>query len=216
MSAGAAELAKAPDAGAAPAAHAAPTAPICDEEYDGILELDNPQPRWFQLIFLATAIFAAGYWFWYHAGGPGETHLAGYQRDYDAYRARRTAIELAEGAAVSEESLALLAGDGAAMTRAAAVFAQSCASCHLGDGRGLVGPNLTDDFQLHGTTRSDLYQTVRSGVPDKGMVAWGPLLPPADVAGVAAYVSTLRHRNAAGGKAPQGAQVAPFAAGEAP
>jgi cytochrome c oxidase cbb3-type subunit III len=204
--------APAPSRGAAAIADASPSAaPICDEEYDGILELDNPQPRWFQLIFLASAIFAAGYWFWYHAGGPGEPHLVGYQRDYAAYRAHRTSIEVAEGAAVSEESLALLASDSAAMGRAAAVFTRSCASCHQADGRGLVGPNLTDDFQLHGASRSDLYHVVRNGVPDKGMVAWGPLLPPADVAAVSAFVSTLRHRNVAGGKAPQGAQVAPFA-----
>lgn len=184
--------------------------PRCDEEYDGIQELDNPQPTWFRLILYGSIVFAAAYWFWYHMGGPGEPYLATYERDWGAYRARRAAIELAEGAAVSEESLALLASDAAAMDKARAVFVQSCASCHGDNGRGIVGPNLTDDFQLHGTSRSDIYNTVRNGVPDKGMISWLPMLPPADLTAVAAYVSTLRHSNVAGGKPPQGAKVTPF------
>jgi cytochrome c oxidase cbb3-type subunit III len=185
-------------------------APHSDEEYDGIKELDNPQPTWFRLIFLATAVFAAGYWVYYTWGG-GTSELQAYQRDYAAYRARRAAIELAEGAAVSEESLALLARDAAALERGAAVFRQSCASCHTENGRGLVGPNLTDDFQIHGASRSDLYGTVRNGVPDKGMISWGPVLPPADLTAVVAFISTLRHTNVPGGKPPQGEKVAPFA-----
>lgn len=201
-----APVTSAPPTTAAPA----PSYPINDEEYDGIRELDNPQPTWFRLIFFGAIVFAAIYWYWYHMGGPGQPYLATYDREWSAYRARRAAIELSEGAAVSEESLALLASDGAAMTRAKAVFVQTCASCHGDNGRGIVGPNLTDDFQLHGTTRSDLYQTVRNGVPDKGMISWLPMLPPADLTAVAAYVSTLRNSNVAGGKPPQGAKVAPL------
>jgi cytochrome c oxidase cbb3-type subunit III len=185
--------------------------PRSDEEYDGIKELDNPQPAWFQLIFLATAIFAAGYWYWYHWGGSGTSELASYERDYAEYRSRRAAIEIAEGATVSEESLAMLAKDPAALGRGKAIFLQSCASCHTENGRGLVGPNLTDDYQLHGSTRSDLYTTVRVGVPDKGMISWAPVLAPADITAVVAYVSTLRHTHVAGGKEPQGNKVEPFA-----
>lgn len=190
-----------------------PTAqpPRSDEEYDGILELDNPQPRWFQLIFFGSFLFAVGYWFWFHAGGSGVSEQESYQRDYAEYRARRAAIELAEGAAVSEEALALLTHDANVMTQAREVFARTCASCHGPDGRGGVGPNLTDDFQLHGQSRSDLYTTVKNGVPAQGMIPWGPLLPPAELTAVAAFVGTMRHTNVANGKAPQGAKVAPFA-----
>lgn len=185
--------------------------PRSDEEYDGIRELDNPQPRWFQLIFLATAIFALGYWLWYHGPGPGLSELERYRREYAEYRARRAAVELAEGAAVSEEALALLTIDAGAMTRGRAVFAQTCVSCHGPDGRGGIGPNLTDDFQLHGQSRQDIYTTVRNGVPAQGMISWAPMLAPADLIAVAAFVGTLRHGNVAGGKAPQGAKVLPFA-----
>lgn len=184
--------------------------PHSDEEYDGIRELDNPQPTWFKLIFVATALFAAGYWYWYHWGGSGKSIQQKYEAEYAEYRAQRAAIEAKEGVAISEDSLAALAADGAAMAKAKALFVQSCASCHTDNGRGLVGPNLTDDFQIHGATRSDIYNTVKVGVPDKGMISWAPILAPADLAAVAAYVSTLRHTNVAGGKPPQGAKVSPF------
>lgn len=182
-----------------------------DAPYDGIQELDNPQPTWFKLIFIATAVFSAGYWYWYHWGGSGKSIQQKYDAEYAEYRSMRAAIEAKEGAAISEDSLAAMASDGAAMAKAKGVFVQSCASCHTDNGRGLVGPNLTDDFQIHGSSRSDLYNTIKNGVPDKGMIAWGPVLAPADLAGVAAYVSTLRHTNVAGGKEPQGEKVSPFA-----
>lgn len=185
--------------------------PHHDREYDGIHEVDNPQPTWFVLIFVATVVFSIGYWYWYHLGGPGKSIQQTYEAEYAEYRSKRATIEAAEGAAISEDTLAALAADGAAMERAKAVFVQSCASCHTEDGRGLVGPNLTDDFQLHGSTRSDIYTIVKNGVPDKGMIAWAPVLAPNDLAGVAAYVAKLRHTNAANGKAPQGEKVSPFA-----
>lgn len=203
-------VAERPPAERVPAAAAA-APPRSDAEYDGIRELDNPQPRWFQLIFLSTFIFAVGYWFWYHAGGPGKSELQIYQRDYAEYRSRRAAIELAEGAAVSEESLALLSADAGAMTKARAVFDQYCVSCHGPKGGGGIGPNLTDDFQLHGQSRSDIYNTVRNGVPAMGMISWAPVLSAPDLTAVAAYVGTLRHTNTGGGKAPQGVKVTPFA-----
>lgn len=184
--------------------------PHDDQEYDGIHELDNPQPTWFKLIMVGTVIFAGAYWYWYHWGGSGKSIHQTYDAEYAEYRARRATIEAAEGAAISEESLAALAADGGAMTRGKAVFVQSCASCHTENGRGLVGPNLTDDFQIHGATRSDIYNTVKVGVPDKGMISWAPVLAPNDLAAVAAYVATLRHTNVAEGKPPQGEKVAPF------
>jgi hypothetical protein len=42
------------------------------------------------------------------------------------------------------------------------------------------------------------------------MISWGPIMPPADLTAVVAFVSTLRHSNVAGGKPPQGNKVEPF------
>jgi cytochrome c oxidase cbb3-type subunit 3 len=181
-----------------------------DQEYDGIHEHDNPQPTWFKLIFLATAVFSVGYWYWFHLGGPGKSIQERYDADLAEYQALRATKEAAEGAAISEDALAMLGADAAAMEKAKLVFVQSCASCHTDNGRGLVGPNLTDDFQIHGATRLDIYNTVKNGVPEKGMISWAPVLPPGDLAAVSAYVATMRHTNVAGGKPPQGDKVSPF------
>lgn len=94
---------------------------------------------------------------------------------------------------------------------AAPIFASRCASCHDATGHGLIGPNLTDLYQLHGTTRMDIFQTVKGGVPGTAMPAWGEQLPATDVIAAAVYASTLRGQNLPGGKAPQGQRVEAFA-----
>jgi len=91
------------------------------------------------------------------------------------------------------------------------IFTSTCATCHQPDGSGLIGPNLTDGNQLHGTTRMDIYATVRNGVPNTAMVPWGAQLKPAEVIAVSAYVVTLRNKPLPG-KAAEGAPVGPFAA----
>jgi cytochrome c oxidase cbb3-type subunit 3 len=80
----------------------------------------------------------------------------------------------------------------------------------MDDARGQIGPNLTDEFQIHGATRLDIYATIRDGVPDKAMVAWGQTMQPREMATVAAYVTTLRGHPVAAGKEPQGERVAAF------
>jgi cytochrome c oxidase cbb3-type subunit 3 len=86
--------------------------------------------------------------------------------------------------------------------------------CHGPKGQGVIGPNLTDDYWLHGKASfMDIYAVVNEGVPAKGMPAWGKKLDPVEVAKLAAYVGTLRGTNLPG-KAPEGtllATVAPAA-----
>lgn len=44
---------------------------LLPEDYDGIHELNNPTPTWFNLLFGATLVFAVGYLYYYHiADGP--------------------------------------------------------------------------------------------------------------------------------------------------
>ena len=60
------------------------------------------------------------------------------------------------------------------------------------DGGGLVGPNLTDDYWIHGAQFSDNLRTIWNGVPEKGMVSWKGLLKPEEIKAVASYIHTLR------------------------
>ena len=93
---------------------------------------------------------------------------------------------------VTEASLASLARDPQTLDAGRKVFAVNCVGCHLESGGGQTGPNLTDEHQIHGVDRLHIYKTIREGVPDKGMLAWGTILQPRDVAAVAAYLTRCR------------------------
>ncbi|MBP6630411.1 MAG: c-type cytochrome [Kofleriaceae bacterium] len=183
---------------------------VLDHEYDGIQEFDNPQPAYWTWIFLGSTVWALGYFIYYHLGGPGKSDTEQYAAEWAVYDTQRKATEEREAAAVNEGALAAAASNQATLSVGRDVFARNCISCHTEDGRGLVGPNLTDDFQIHGASRVDLYTTIRKGVVEKGMIAWGPVLQPDELIAVAGFVSTLRHSNVAGGKAAEGAKVEPF------
>ena len=179
---------------------------LLTHEYDGIQEYDNPLPSWWSGVFIATIIFAIGYWIWFHAGGPGKTPEEKFAGDWSRYSTWKAEADRTARLDVTEELLANMATDPGAIEAGARLFAQNCTGCHLADGSGQVGPNLTDDYQIHGIGRIDLYRTIRDGVPAKGMIAWGATLPPRDVAALAAYVATLRGKNLPG-KAPEGGRL---------
>lgn len=183
---------------------------LMDHSYDGIQEYDNPLPFWWTGIFVASVVWAAAYLFWFHGGGPGKSPHEQYAVAHADWQKTRAEADRAAAAAVNEEALAGLAHDPAAVDRGKQVFSTRCIGCHADDGRGLVGPNLTDDFQIHGSSRMDIYRTVYDGVAAKGMIAWGPQLPPDELASVVAYVSTLRGTFRPQGKPPEGAKVAAF------
>ncbi len=79
-----------------------------------------------------------------------------------------------------------------------------CFTCHGIKGEGGIGPNLTDDFWIHGGSFPEMVHTIRVGVPIKGMIAWKTQMPPDDIMEVASYIQTLQGTNPANAKAPQG------------
>jgi cytochrome c oxidase cbb3-type subunit 3 len=188
---------------------AAPEARLLGHAYDGIREYDNPLPGWWSAIFWASIVFAAGYGIYYHVGGWGKTPAEKYAVALADYQDQRGARDLAEAASVNESMIARRAQDPATLATGRTVFLARCASCHTEDGRGLIGPNLTDDFQIHGHTRMDIFATVKKGVPGTAMLAWGEQLPPGDVIAVSAFVTTLRGQNLPG-KGREGQPAQPF------
>lgn len=187
----------------------APADRLLEHAYDGIREYDNPLPGWWSAIFVATIVFAAAYGAFYHLARWGKTPQQTYVLALDDYEGQRGARDLAEAARISEDVLKRNAGEPAVLATGRGVFAARCASCHTADGRGLIGPNLTDGYQLHGETRMDIYTTVKKGVPGTAMLAWGEQLSPTDVIAVATYVTTLRGQNLVG-KAREGQPVPAF------
>ena len=178
--------------------------------YDGIREYDNPLPGWWRITFCATIVFAACYGFYFHVVDWGQMPDAKYAAALAEYGEGRADRERADAANVSESSLAQLAADPAVIARGAAIFSVKCVACHQPDGSGLIGPNLTDEFQLKGETRMHIFGTVRHGSPGTAMLAWGEQLQPRAIADVVAYVITLRGTNLPG-KPREGSRVQPFA-----
>ncbi len=188
-----------------------PEAPLFHHVYDeDIQELDNPVPGWLTAIFVGCIVFAAVYAVYYEVSGKGTTIHEDFNVAWAAHQKVREAAKANETVVATEEMLRDGAQQAAQVAHGKEIFLVRCVGCHTDNGRGLVGPNLTDNYQIHGSTRLDIYNTINTGVLDKGMAAWGEQLPADDVVAVAAFVVTLRGTNVAGGKEPQGAQVGAF------
>jgi len=97
--------------------------------------------------------------------------------------------------------------------RGQTVFTTYCSACHGPEGAGLVGPNLTDTVFLHGDKKADIVRVLMNGVGDKGMPAWGAILPPPDVEAVADFALSLIGKNLKSPFAPGQSSVTPFPKG---
>lgn len=166
--------------------------------YDDIQEEDNHLPNWWLFILYATMVFAFGYWFVYHTTkmqpSPGEV----YKADVAALIEAR-----AKANPASPEAVIVMAKDPVALEEAKQTWMTVCAACHGQKGEGLIGPNLTDRYWIHGNTPADLLKAAMEGFPAKGMPAWGQILGPAKAVQGAAYALSLKNTDVPG-KAPQG------------
>jgi cytochrome c oxidase cbb3-type subunit 3 len=181
---------------------------LLGHDYDGIREYDNPLPGWWKSVFYATILFSGFYALYFHVVGWGATPEARYAAAKQHYETT-VALSAPSGPAVSEAIFAAGAQDGGLVERGAGVFAARCKGCHGDTGAGLIGPNLTDTYQLHGSTRMDIYQTVRDGVQGTAMPAWGEQLSGPDLVAVVTFAITLRGKNLPG-KEHQGVNVGGF------
>ncbi len=176
---------------------------LMDHEADGIRELDNLLPRWWVWLFYLTTIFAVFYFTYYHVLGKGDLQIAAYTKEAKA------GDEIKQAAlAKFESSIATLTPikDGSTLGQGKEVFGKLCAPCHRPDGGGLVGPNLCDDYWIHGSNYVDNVKTIINGVPEKGMLTWRGILKPAEIQAVASYIYTLRGTKPPNPKPPENQQ----------
>lgn len=176
--------------------------------YDGIQEYDNPLPGWWTNLFIGSILFSAVYMFYYHAGVPGRR----VYDDYDAAVAENIRLQFAE--------IGELTPDAATITKymnnkewikvGESVYKGNCVSCHGGDGQGLVGPNLCDDFYKNVTKIEDLAKVVAEGAAGNAMPAWRTRLHPNEIVLVASYVATMRGTNPGNPKPPYGQKIPPW------
>lgn len=177
-------------------------------DYDGIRELDNKLPPWWLYGFYCTIIFAVVYLWRYHV-----SHTAPLPAEEYRIAVREAEIRKAEylkNAAnnVDESTVKLLTAP-ADLAAGKAVFEGTCFACHGKHGEGGVGPNLTDEYWLHGGSISDVFKTIKYGWPDKGMKSWKDDYSPSQIAQIASYVKTLGGTHPDNPKAPQGTLYKP-------
>jgi cytochrome c oxidase cbb3-type subunit 3 len=171
--------------------------------YDDIEEHDNPLPLWWLVTFGGTVIFALGYFYYFQVFRSAMTPLDELDAEIAADHARKVASGKADDK-VPPEVLVAMSHDSRAVEEGAATFASTCAACHGAAGEGKIGPNLTDTSWLHGGKPENIYKTIAEGVAPKGMPAWAPTLGARKTQQVTAYVLSIKGKNVAGGKPPQG------------
>lgn len=176
---------------------------LMDHDADGITELDNNLPRWWVWLFVLCCIWAFGYMLYYHGmGGPGQ--IEQYENEMAVAKAATPAAPepAAAASAMSEPSR-----DEVVLAQGKDLFMKNCLVCHGPDGGGLIGPNMCDDYWIHGSTFSDSVRTIEEGVLAKGMIAWKTILKPDEIFAVASFIYTLRGTTPAAPKAPEGEKV---------
>lgn len=171
--------------------------------YDGIRELDNKLPPWWLYGFYVTILFGVIYLWRYHVAetaplSKGEYEIAMKKAD------EQKAAYLSKSANNIDENTVKLLTEPAAITTGKNLFIQACAACHTKEGAGGVGPNLTDEYWIHGGSVKDIFKTIKYGWPEKGMKSWKDDYSPLQMAQLTSFIKTLRGTNPPNAKEKQG------------
>ena len=164
---------------------------MMDHEYDGIRELDNNLPPWWKYMFYATILFAIVYLIRFHITGDGKLSHEEYAMQMEEGAAQKAEFMANTEDLVTEDNVELLI-DESALAKGEAIYKGNCATCHGQLGEGGAGPNLTDPYWIHGGGISNVFSTIKYGVPQKGMIAWQTQFSPTQMQKVASYVISLQ------------------------
>jgi cytochrome c oxidase cbb3-type subunit III len=173
---------------------------LLDHDADGIREFDNALPRWWLYGFYFTIAFACAYMLNYHVLAKPLVGKGGMIAEYQAEVLAAEALAAARGPAPTAAVSMVALTDAASLEKGKAIFEgpdNVCSSCHRPDLGGLVGPNLTDDYWLHGCSMQEIITSIKTGYPLKGMLPFGTGKPLTDEQAllVASYVKS-RHGGA--------------------
>jgi cytochrome c oxidase cbb3-type subunit 3 len=168
-----------------------------DHEYDGIRELDNQLPPWWKWLFVITIVFSIIYlirlWV-FHADDLVQRKE--FDKEMASVKAQPKSTEVFE---------IKLLDDATSVANGKETWLKICAVCHLADGGGLVGPNMTDNYWIHGNTVEDLFNVTTTGVIEKGMISYKDQLSQRQRLEVVSYILTeIQGSTPATPKAPEG------------
>lgn len=172
-------------------------------EYDGIRELSNGMPPWLRYLFLGTIIFGVIYFVYYTMLGIGLTQEEEYEREMAIAAAQKEERMKLAANKVDENTVVMLT-EKAYLEEGKKLFTENCATCHGELGGGGAGPNLTDEFWIHGGGIKNVFKMVKYGFIQKGMPPWEDKLTPFQIQKVASYVMSLQGTNPPGALPPAG------------
>ncbi len=179
---------------------------IKGHDYDGIQELNNPLPGWWLITFYLTIVFAVAYYTYY-------TFFGGLTSDEELAQ-KMSVIQSEQQIAQetipvkSEEYYIAILGNQEVLEKGKTEYTLKCLACHGDKGQGLIGPNLTDEYWIHGDgSVPAILEVANNGVSDKGMPAWKGVIPEETLEAVAVYIYSLYETEPPGAKSPQGEKV---------
>jgi cytochrome c oxidase cbb3-type subunit 3 len=175
--------------------------------YDGIRELDNITPPWFQFSFYFTIVLAVIYLWYYHVLGTGNVMKEELQAEIEkADKAHLEFLKYQKG--LDEETIAF-SDIASEIEEGEKMYLANCASCHAADGGGGTGPNLTDAFWIHGGSPKDVYRSIKYGWKEKGMIPWKDVYNDQKILQLASFVNTLQGKTPVNPKIAEGEKYTP-------
>ncbi|ROL62959.1 cytochrome-c oxidase, cbb3-type subunit III [Pseudomonas vranovensis] len=179
--------------------------------FDGIEEYDNPLPKWWFWLFVATLVFSVGYLILYPGLGNWKGILPGYEDGWTQTNEWQKEMNKADAkfgpifAKFAAMPVEEVAKDPQALKMGGRLFASNCAVCHGSDAKGAYGfPNLTDKDWRWGGEPETIKASIMGGRHGV-MPAWADVIGEQGVADVAAFVLT----NLDGRSLPQEAKADP-------
>jgi cytochrome c oxidase cbb3-type subunit 3 len=177
---------------------------LMDHDYDGIKELDNDLPPWWKYGFYLTIVFSFVYLIHYHVTATGDLQTAEYNKSVEAAKIAKEEFAKLSANNIDEVSVVMIE-DKSKLTEAENIFKSTCSPCHgsLGEGNQ-IGPNLTDEYWIHGGSIKDVFKTIKYGYPDKGMQSWQTQFSPSEIQLLASFIKSLKGTNPPNAKEKQG------------
>lgn len=173
--------------------------------YDGIRELNNVTPPWFITAFIFSILFGIGYLYVYYVAKSAPLQIEEFNMAMKKAEDEKAQYLAIQGNNVDETTVTMLGAADIASGRS--TFQAKCTVCHGAAGGSMpggVGPNLTDEYWIHGGAISSIFKTIKYGWPEKGMISWKDQLSPMQMAQLASYIKSLRGSKPTGAKEPQG------------
>lgn len=184
---------------------------VPDHEFDGIRELANRPPFWLTFLFLITVLFAYTYLINYHyfKRSPNQAQEYAIAMAEPEEEDESTEASADAGPAVAALDLTVPLTDASNLSTGETIYMTNCKVCHLAKGEGQTGPNLTDEYWIHGGSYEDIIKVVSNGVIEKGMIPWKNQISKKQIAQVSSYILTLQGTNPPNAKAPEGEKYKP-------